>query len=641
MAQAKAVDWSMEQILDPQFRMSMMLDPDNVQGLARLHFTDGTITCSARVALLNLIFLSIPAAFGIPLRKDHFIKRMPYTTKTCCKAFNRYYDEIMGMSEHNAKRLKQVIWNVWEEIHEWCSIELIPWTSTLDMMDLAEIMDEKPMAEILETKKNIRAEDGSNVIEKYVDEQNKRIMDLLGTKGALKNEALYTYQYLGQLNKFQVPQTLYAFGVRTDISDSIVGLPVVGSAVDGLQDAMEFAVEHLSAKKSAVYNKVAVPESQYFGRKQELLVSTVRHIYSNDCGSPALIKFRVTENNYENLVGKLCFKDGKSFYADKGNVGSLVGEEIMMRSPMTCRYRNGVCEVCGGKIFNNINRKLNIGILCAIHVIEPTTQKILSAKHLVKTKSLVYALPGKAADILFLSSANEIRWKPVYYDKIKGMTLGVPQKYFGNVHDVVMLRADRPVKEEQFSEIKQFVLRDKKGKMSTFDLMNGAQVPFFSAEMLFHIRDHYNDLQVDENIIWIPLEGTEKFPIFRTVVVNDNMLQFVSQVSGFLSSRINSYTSCSDALQAFSDIIHAKVNANITHLETLLKAYLITSPGDYRIPLVTDPENVMFQTLNAILDNRHVGTKLAYEGLYRYMRQPSTYLVRHQSSIFDPLSIGM
>ena len=141
-------------------------------------------------------------------------------------------------------------------------------------------------------------------------------------------------------------------------------------------------------------------------------------------------------------------------------------------------------------------------------------------------------------------------------------------------------------------------------------------------------------------MLWVPLEGTEKFPIFRTIVVNDNMLQFVNQVGSFLSDTVREHTSCHTALQQFSDIIHAKVSANIVHLETLLKAYEITSPMDYRVPLVTDADNVMFQTTASIMNNRHVGTKLAYEGLKQYMGLPSTYLVPHQSSPFDLFTIG-
>ena len=633
--------WNYQQIVDRSFLHTLIPETENLFGLVKLELADGSIVVSKRQAFMNLFWFPILTEFDIPIRKDHFIRRRALNQDVLVGEWNRYYEEILNMNPANAKKLKKVIWDVLQDLYFFTSDALLPYVASIDIMDMAEIMEDPPMKEILDTKWKITPTMGTDVIEKYIDGYSKKIMKLFGTPGALKNEALFPYQSIRQLNKFQVPQTIYAFGVRTDVSDNIVGLPVVGSALDGWQNVQEFATELLSAKKSTFYNKVAVADSQYFGRRQHLMGSSIEHIYSHDCNSQVLVNFNVTENNYQNLVGKLIYTDKGPLTLTDANIGSFVGTQISMRSPMTCRYRKGVCSTCGGRIYNNINRKLNIGILSAVHVIEPTTQKILSAKHLVKTLSLIYELPAGASKVLFRSNTNEIRWRPTFADRVKRLYMGVPLKCFASVHDVTLIRADKGVKEERFSEIRHFVLRDSQGKEATYILENDKRVPFFSAEMLFHIRDHYNNLEMDETMMWIPLDGTEKFPIFKTIVVNDNMLQFVKNVEGFLSDDIREHTSCHTALQEFSDIIHGKVSANIVHLETLLKAYEITSPMDYRIPLVEDANNVMFQTMTSILSNRHVGTKLAYEGLKQYMGLPSTYLVPHQSSPFDLFTIGM
>ena len=632
--------WNYQQIVDRTFRESLVGSAENLFGKVRMVLSDGTIEVSQRQAFLNLFWFPILTEFNIPIRKDHFVRRCSLNQDVLVNKWNKYYEEILTLNPANAKRLKTIIWKVLQDLYVFTSDSLLPYAASIDIIDMAEIMEDPIMKEILDTKWKIKPEMGTDVIEKYIDAHSSRIMKLFGTPGALKNESLLPYQSIRQLNKFQVPQTIYAFGVRTDVSDNIVGLPVIGSALDGWQNVQEFGTELLSAKKSAFYNKVAVADSQYFGRKQHLMGSSIEHIYTHDCESHVLVKYQVTENNYLNLVGKLIYTEQQPLILTNENVGSFVGTEITMRSPMTCRYRKGVCSTCGGRIYNNINRKVNIGILSAVHVIEPTTQKILSAKHLVKTLSLIYDVPAAASKVLFRSSTDEIRWRPTFAERVKRLHMGIPLKYFASVHDVTLIRADKPVKEERFSEVRHFVLRDSQGKEATYMLENDKRVPFFSTEMLFHIRDHYNGLEMDEQMMWVPLEGTEKFPIFRTIVVNDNMLQFVNQVGSFLSDTVREHTSCHTALQQFSDIIHAKVSANIVHLETLLKAYEITSPMDYRVPLVTDADNVMFQTTASIMNNRHVGTKLAYEGLKQYMGLPSTYLVPHQSSPFDLFTIG-
>ena len=632
--------WSYAQIRDPAFLESLIPDVTNLHGTVVIEFSDGRLRVGVRQAFLNLYFWQILTDFGLPICKRHFLKYRPPNNDNLMEMLNAYYHEIMGLDVHNAKRLKMSIWNMLQKLYKLACTDLLTYVASIDMEDMAEIMEDPAMKEILDTKWQLKPEMGTDVIEKYIDVQNKKIMKLMGTKGGLKNEALYPYQQVRQLNKFQVPQTIYAFGVRTDVNDNIIRLPVIGSALDGLRNIQEFAVESLSAKKSAFYNHVAVADSQYFGRKQHLIASAIEHIYEGDCGSTALVKFHVTESNCMNLVGKNIMDHGVMINLNEQNVRQYIEQDVMMRSPMTCRYRRGVCEVCGGRILSNINRKLNIGILSAVHVIEPTTQKILSAKHLIKTSSLVYAIPSAASKVLVRSKSSELKWKPDIAARVKRLDIGIPMACMkAAIHDITMLRTDRPFVEEQFTSMFAFALRDRKGNVHQYQLESGGQIPFLSAEMLIHFRDHYNEKELSNDIIWLPLAGTENIPIFCTVVVNDNMLQFVTGVNRFLSTKIRDYTDCGAALQAFSDVIYSKVSTNIAHIEVLLKAYEIEGNGRFDIPLVTDPTHVHFQTNSAILSNRFVGVKLGFEKLKEYSRSASTYLVAKAKSPFD-LMIG-
>lgn len=631
--------WSYDNITDVRFRASLEPLAVTFTGHVQMEFSDGVIEVSKRQAFLNLYWLQIPLAFGIPLRKDHYFKRFPFQADNMTGCLDRYYNEIMNQNEHNAKKLKQAIWDMLQELYRVAGTHLISHLTTLDILDMAEIMTDPKIKPILETKEQIRPELGSDVIEKFIDTHRIELMNLFNTKGALKNEALYPYSQTDNLNKFQVPQTIYSFGVRTDINDNIVGYPVVGSALDGLRNIWEYAVESLSAKKSQAYNHVAVSESQYFGRKQHLIASSIQRIYSGDCGSTQLVKFDVTEKNYKNLIGKVIYEDGKKVYLVKDNLKSYIGKTIYMRSPMTCRYRHGVCETCGGLIFKNINRKINLGILSAVHVIEPTTQKILSAKHLIKTNSIVYNVPKGADQVIYRSSTSELRWKTTMQDKISTCMLGVAVTDFPKFHDVTYINRTKPVKEEGFSAITHFVLRKPDGKEATYILQNQDQVPFFSSEMLLHIRDHLKSIKIENDMVWIPLAGAEKLCVFKTIVVNDNMLIFVKRVSGFLSRPIAECHSCSEALQEFSNIVHDKVVAPMVHLEVLLKAYQITSADNYQIPRVENVDDVHFQTTASILTNRHIGNCLAFQGLDRLMGTPSTYLVPKSKSPFD-LMVG-
>lgn len=647
--------WTMQQILDPNFLISLAKNPDAISGKVVLELSDGKIRVGKRQAFFNLFCFPILTAFGIPIRKCHFIRRKPLNKGVLVSAFDKYYNEIMYADRNNAKRLKQALWKTLESLYGMSFNNLLEYIGTIDIIDMAEIATDPVMKKELDTKYQINDFWSTDKIEDFIEEERKKIMNLMGTPGALKNEALLPYQRIEQLNKFQVPQTIYAFGVRTDVDDSIIRKPVIGSALDGTRDIMEFVIEALSAKKSAFYNKNAVRKSQYFGRMQHLLLSSIAHLYKGDCGSTRYVNFLITGDdekrgiagNYKNFIGKFIFDEGKLVLLTEDNIKNYLNKNVQMRSPMTCRYRNGVCEVCGGSVFMNINRKILIGILSAITTVEPVTQKILSAKHLIKTLSILYKMNPELMKYFDCVDTVEYRWKAKAFDKAKGWYLGILSQDFPGINDVRLIRDGQDVAERKMSCLSTVLFRDGNVLKGKFDLVQGKQTPFLSKELLIYIRDHIDEVITKDGIIWIPLTGTEDIPILKTIIINDNMLEYVATVSSFLggggkdkkskANCIRNMKTCSDALKAFSDIVFSKCSVNIVHLETLLKAYEITSraAGDYRVPVVEDPDHVEFGSMHEILNHRHVGVKLAFQSLTDYIEDPATYISPKQKSPFD------
>lgn len=633
--------WSYDQITDSAFLDNLAKDPEQITGKVVLELADGKIACAKRQAFLNLFWWPVLHQFNIPVSKRHFVKRVPLTRESMTQAWASYYDEIVALDLNNVERLKMAFWDVLQKLYIFSCTKLGSYVASVDILDVAQMITTPKMKELIDSKETITPAQGTHAIEKFMDAHSKQIMQLLGTKGALNNEAFYPFAQLHQLNKFQIPQLLYAFGVRTDISDTVIGLPVIGSTVDGLRDIKEYAVESLSAKKSTFYSKNNVPESQYLGRKQHLIASAIQHIYHGDCGSTQLVDFKVTPNNYLNVIGKYIVENGKLVEITQTNAKNYINTTIHMRSPMTCRYRHGVCEVCGGKIFANLDKKLNVGIIAAIHVIEPMTQKILSAKHMIKTESRVYQLPPVAGEVMFCSTPTDIRWKPEIYSKLDQLQIGIPLKAFaGQIEDVICLRSDREVRETQYGSIPYFVLKNPEGVTKTYTLTSTeGHNPFFAKEFLFHIRDHFSEIVTDDEFRWIPLDGTSKFPIFKTVVLNNSVQVLVNNMMKFVNKTIATHHTCSGALQEFTDILYEKVDLNVVHAEVLLKAYEITSPSDYSVPRVEDANNVHFQNLAKILTFRSVGVELGFEKLKVYLNNPSTYLISKGRNPFD-LMIG-
>lgn len=331
---------------------------------------------------------------------------------------DKYYDEIM-VNPHNAKRFKNALWKTLTNLYYFGYSDLYAYVPTLDIVDMAEVTHDKPMKDLIDTKYQIKSSWSTDMVEQFIEKHRKQIMNMLGTKGALKNESLLPYQRTGQLSPFQVPQTMYCYGVRTDINDNIVRKIVLGSALDGLNDIYEYAVESLSARKSQFMNKNSVRNSQYFGRRMHLIAATLKQVYTGDCGTTKTVTYHISDGtdghkrNFNAVLGKFIIDNGQLVALTRKNIAQYANRDVKMRSPLCCRYRNGICEVCGGLVYNNVNRKANIGILAAIHIVEPVTQKILSAKHLIRTSTIRFILNDISGKILTPANTSELKWMPM------------------------------------------------------------------------------------------------------------------------------------------------------------------------------------------------------------------------------------
>ena len=640
--------WTLDQMTNPEFKKMLSQNIDGISGLVDLQMSDGTIRVSKRQAFLNLFWWPILTAFNIPLRKDHFIKNKAYSASSLYDEWNRYYDEIMSITSHNAKLLKQTMWKVLEDMYYFGCIDLAEYVASLDIIDMSQITTEPVMDNIIKTKYDLVDANGdlkpylsTKNVEEIIATHGKEIIKLLETKGALKNQRLLPFQRTGQLNVHQVPQTMYCFGIRTDINDAIVKMVVIGSALDGLRNIHEFADEALSARKTAFYNHEAVKQSQYFNRRMQLVCSSVKQLYEGDCGSTITVAFRIKEKTKNNVIGKFIIDNGRLVCLTKYNIDSYVDKIVQLRSPMTCRYRNGVCEVCGGRIYSNFNFKLSPGIISSIHTVESVTQKILSAKHLVKTMSIIYRIPTDLEHIFEARNTSEIAWNKEFVGKWSNkkfdadLKLGIPYDSFRNFTDVKLIRGDS-VCETSMSNLSTIYIRKGDKVIIEANMKNDKDnMPSFSIDMLKHIRDNFTNLEHKNGCIWIPIAGTEYMPLMVTKIMNDNMLAFVKRVDTFFKKDIKKFRTNSSALEAATDILYDKVSVNITHIETVLKSFQVTSATDRSIPRVEDTNDVQYRGMDDILEYRHVGSKLAYEDLKNHIYSAETYLNNRQKSVFD------
>ena len=626
-------------ILEPDIAYKLIGD-SHVDYLVKLQLDDADVIMHVRDAIFNLIIWRVYHAFKIRITTDKVFERPFINSDAIINIQTKMLWDIRALYPNARSETCDALFKFVNYLYNFVVSELNAYVSSISILGLAKLINHEKVQKIVKLTYNKAL--GTDVVERKISEASKALGKITKDRTALSAEenCLLYYQETRQINPHQLPQVMIAYGPRTDVDDTIVLFSVMDNSIEGIKCIRSMATETLSAKKSAFYNQVAVSDSQYFGRKQHILTSAIIRIYPGDCGSRTYIKYQIKKHDYQNLLGMYMADPESEEMTELTDeiLVSLIDQPIYIRSPITCKYTDGICETCGGKLMLNIDHNVNFGMLSAIHVIAPTTQKILSAKHLVKTSSQVYELSKEASKYLMRINANELHWRPEVYKKLENWSLGVSLKDMGTLHDITVLNTESVTREERFSTIRQMVLRDNKtGTSETLFMEQNDTCPFFTMQMLLHIRDYIRtNPDMTDAMLWIPLKGTEQFSVFKSLVVNDNMMKFVKAVSSFLASKIAKYTSAEYAVQDFCDIIYSKVSmAHLTHICTIIKTYMVSTEIDYRIPVVTDVHNVLFRNTHMILSRRSVGGQLAFEKLYAYLSAPDSYLVPKGGSIFD------
>lgn len=627
---------SLQQISTPNI-LETFNDISNISGPCTLELSDGEVTLPVRHAIIHLIFWRNFHAFGVPIRKDHVV----FTEGVCSDAIiskfqSIAYKELRTLFPDKEKEISMRIFRTIDEYNQFILLKLSEWHSSIDIFQLAKLINEPKVKEITEVP--IKQEMGTDVVEKMIADANKEFCSLIGTRGALKNNVLLPFMESSLLNKNQLMQMFVALGVRTDINDMIVLYPISASVMRGMTDICQYVVEALASKKSHFYNFVAVRDSQYFSRKQHLLTSIIRHIYPGNCGTKVTVPFKVTTQNAKYLVGKYILnEDGTETLLMDDNIPNYIDKTINMFSPGTCRYTDGYCEHCGGLMSKYLPKELNIGILSATIVVKDITQLILSSKHFVKTNSIIYKVPAEGTPY-FQRRNNEIFWRKDMQKELDNLTLGFLLRDICPLHDLTLLKPDEDINEEKFSHPTYMVISsNKKCDDIEIPLVSDKTTPHLSAEFLFHMKKNLKKIKQDESMIWIPLNGiAPQYPIFRSVVANNSMMAYMKLAASFLQTNIDKITSYSQALRDFTDIVYSKVGVNIIHIETMLKAYMVTSSLNYDVPVVTDPNHVLFQTNPRIVKNRTVSGELAFQCLLQYLSYPGTFIIPRSPGVFDP-----
>jgi hypothetical protein len=316
---------------------------------------------------------------------------------------------------------------------------------------------------------------------------------------------------------------------------------------------------------------------------------------------------------------------------------------VKFRDIQGCLYTDGFCETCGGTITRSFSKAGNVGFLSNVNTGAPVAQQVLSQKHLSGTNVAMYDIPYDLQEV-FMTDTNDIYLLPPMRRMIGKIALGFQAKDISRINDLKYHVSENELHAAYFSEIKYLSLGTLKPdgtilRHSTRTSMKGESnnYPHLSTEVLATIRNNNDDLITQDGVVWLLLRNINPdAPVMQCTVTNNSIRRFVDKFKDLVTKDVERYTSMNVFMAHLTKLIWSRnIGTHITHVSCLARACMITNRKDFHVPVMTDPDNVMFGSLNRIIPMRHIGGLFAFERIDIATNKPVTYITPKQHGILD------
>lgn len=610
------------------------------RGWSELQLADAKVRMPTRMAMMHILLWQPFLVMGVtPSTSDIYdIKNLTEGLFPAIRS--RMYGKLICMVDRPYMEIVAAVWDSINDMYQWIVNNLGEYQCSVSAQSMCRLLFDPKVKPIVDTE--FAPNVGTSEVEKTLQELSKKLCLLLSTPGEVENNVLLPFMQTHSLKDRQIPQMLIAYGARSDIDDTMFHNVISSSAMGGLKNVLEYAIEAQSAKKASYFNKVVICDSQYFNRRLRLTCSSLMRIYPGDCGSTSTLPIRIEPGFARNFEDKVIVEDGKTIRLTPDILPNYYGKVVQMFSPICCRHTDGVCAKCCGRGSTDIILKyfqpdIHIGLLSATKVGSVVSQMVLSAKHLINTLTKIYNLP-ETAKRYFVRQGDRIYWNTVAAKNLIHVKIRIPFDALGPITDLSY--ADMLPDSESYSKISWFELYQGDTLVDRVDMNYDCFIPYLSEDSLAYIRQHFSDVEVDTDHqeFTISLSNLNPSqPFLKYTIVNDDMIKFTKGIDEFLNKQIGKYTSAALALQDFLTLLYSKTKINVFYPEMIIKSFLISSPVNYAAPTEVDVNKCYFGNMKDIISEGTLSMKLSYERLGEYFVKPETSLRPKAAGLFDPL----
>jgi hypothetical protein len=192
------------------------------------------------------------------------------------------------------------------------------------------------------------------------------------------------YQSGARASKEQIEQTIFAKGFLADPNNIVMNTPVKNSLNKGLTKR-ELFISSYGSRKGEIDKQAQTPRSGFLERIGLFnLPFVIIDENVEDCGTDKYFRIKVkSETHAKSIIGRYCklsLNDKKEFLVTKENYQSLIGKDVYLRSPLTCKLgKFKVCKKCGA--YESLDKRTQLGLLSVQYITERFTQLILRTFH--------------------------------------------------------------------------------------------------------------------------------------------------------------------------------------------------------------------------------------------------------------------
>jgi hypothetical protein len=394
-------------------------------------------------------------------------------------------------------------------------------------------------------------------------------------------------------------QAFVNIGVKPGLMDGeLMPEPVDTNFLRGMRNVEDYYICAVGARKALTTNYKQVKNSGYLSRKLVLLTANqLIDPVLTDCGTRHGVKTVVTtEDHARRLIGRsvAATPELKKAIGDLTPGGwsaplsetialSLVGQEVILRSPITCAGKD-VCHACYGSLART-NSNIHAGIYGVLVISEQIIQRLLSSKHLLKARPTKINWPEEFQKHFTVERASVIAESSV-------------ERVFVKVDDIEVDEDE----ERRMSSVFYYRIAGKNGRLKLI-----SPVPLYLDE------DAWESTEIDDGEVAItPIQETS---IFQVPVTNTDLSEALHSVFNTLErEELTSYH------EAYSRLIgllgKSEIKTPSVHAEMILRAMVRSVEDNTQRPDFSGPDEPGYAILKltqAILASPSVTNSLSFE----------------------------